>query len=208
MNFLVLPRMDQVPAIAGSSSGARPYCGPSPMLGRTGGFTLLELIITITIASILLGLAVPGMKGFIENNRVKVAVGQLADSLNYARSEASKRRFPVSVCPSNNTGTSCVGGAVWNGGWLVFTDDDSNGTVDGLNEVLRVVDPLPSQVTLETIGFATSYVQYSATGELNVSGRFKICNNEAGFENISRAIDVSATGRANVDPAKYPCTSL
>jgi type IV fimbrial biogenesis protein FimT len=180
---------------------------PIPRNRRTGGFTLIELIVTITIAAILLGLAVPGMQGFVENNRIKLTVGQLADSLNYARSEATKLRFPVTVCP-RSTDSSCAGGGAWAGGWLVFSDDDGNGVIDGTNAVLRVVDSLPNHVTLETSGFATSYAQYSSTGELNVSGRFKICNNQTGYENISRAIDVSATGRANVDPSKYLCTSL
>ena len=171
------------------------------------GFTLIELVITIIIAAILLGLAVPGMQGFVENNRVKLTVGQLADSLNYARSEASKLRFPVSVCP-RSTDNSCSGGGAWSGGWLVFSDNDGNGAIDGDNVVLRVVDSLPNHVTLETSGFATSYAQYSSTGELNVSGRFKICNDQPGFESISRAIDVSGTGRANVDPNKYLCGAL
>lgn len=207
MNPYSFPELEKVPAIAGSSGGGCQFMPSAHVMTPSRGFTLIELIITITIAAILLGLAVPGMQGFVENNRMKLTVGQLADSLNFARSEATKRRFPVSVCP-RSTDTSCAGGGAWNSGWLVFTDDDSNGVIDGINEVLRVVDSLPNHVTLETSGFATSYVQYSSTGELNVSGRFKICNNQSSFDSISRAIDVSATGRANVDPNKYLCGAL
>lgn len=200
--------LDGVPAIAGRPGVERHFRPRAAVLTRNRGFTLIELIITIVISAILLGLALPGMQGFVENNRVKLTVGQLADSLNYARSEASKRRFPVSVC-ARSSESSCAGGAAWAGGWLVFTDDDGNGAIDGVNEVLRDVDNLPDNVTLVTSGFATSnYVQYSPTGELNVSGRFKICNDRTGFENIARAIDVSATGRANVDPNKYLCAAL
>ena len=200
--------MDGVPAIAGRPGADRHIGSHAAARAPTRGFTLIELIITIVIASVLLTLALPAMQGFVENNRVKLTVGQLADSLNYARSEASKLRFPVSVC-ARSTNESCAGGATWDGGWLVFTDDDGNGAKDGNNEVLRVVDSLPENITLLTSGFATpNHVRYSATGELNVSGRFKICSNRTGFENISRAIDVSATGRANVDPNKYLCAAI
>jgi type IV fimbrial biogenesis protein FimT len=197
-----------VSALAGRSASDRHSMPHASIHPPNRGFTLIELIITITIAAILLGVALPAMQVFVENNRIKLTVGQLADSLNYARSEASKRRYPVSVC-ARTSDTSCAGGATWDGGWLVFTDDDGNGAIDGTNEVLRVVDSLPDHVTLGTSGFVTpSFVRYSSTGELNVSGRFKICNNRTGYENISRTIDVSAAGRANVDPNKYICSTL
>ena len=204
----VFAHKEIVSALVGRPAGERHSMPRASILPPNRGFTLIELIITITIAAILLGLALPAMQMFVENNRVKLTVGQLADSLNYARSEASKRRYPVSVC-ARTSDTSCAGGATWDGGWLVFTDDDGNGAIDGSNEVLRDVDSLPDHITLETSGFVTSnYVRYSPTGELNVSGRFKICNNRTGYENISRTIDVSAAGRANVDPNKYICSTL
>lgn len=191
----------------GNVRGAAPHsAGHASPTSR--GFTLIELITTLFIAAILMTIAMPNLAMFLENNRVKQAVGDLAADLNFARSEASKRRFPVTVC-ARASGNVCANSASWNNGWLVFADDDGNGAVDGNNEILRVVDKLPDNVTVETSGFATpAYAQYSASGESNVSGRFKICDSRTGYENIARAIDIAATGRANVDPQKYACSAL
>lgn len=190
--------------------GTAPH-GARRTLAAIRGFTLLELITTIAIAAILMAIAVPNLTMFVENNRMKVTVGDVAAALNFARSEASKRRFPVTVC-ARASDTTCANSATWNSGLLVFADSDGNGTFDpGApgNEILRVVDSLPDHVTLETRGFVTpGYLQYSSAGETNVSGRFRICNSRTGYDNIARSIDITPTGRANVDPNKYLCSAL
>ena len=173
------------------------------------GFTLVELVATIVIAAILIAIAVPNMRMFVEKNRVKLAVGELATTLNFARSEATKRRFPITVCARASDSSCTAGGTSWNGGWLVFADADGNGAIDAGNEILRITSSLPQNVTLESKGFTTpAIMQYSSAGELSVNGKFKICNSEPGYENIARAIDISATGRASVDPATYTCSAI
>ncbi len=59
------------------------------------GFTLLELMVVVVIAGILLAIGVPAMGNFIRNSRMTAAANDLMGTLHYARSEAIKRRAPV-----------------------------------------------------------------------------------------------------------------
>jgi type IV fimbrial biogenesis protein FimT len=74
------------------------------------GFTLIELMLTVAVGAVLLAVAAPSMKTFIENQRVKTASYDLNYTLNFARSEAVKRNGQVLVTPSANG---------WKDGWTV-----------------------------------------------------------------------------------------
>lgn len=85
------------------------------------GFTLIELIVTIAILAILLGLAAPSFRDLIENNRTATRTNDLVAALNFARSEAIKRGVDVSLCRTGadfangfsiRTGTNCGGGVL------------------------------------------------------------------------------------------------
>lgn len=74
------------------------------------GFSLIELMVVISIAAILLGLGVPSFRTFIASQRVKTATSDFATAAMYARSEAIKRNAEVGVY-------AAAGG--WQDGWNV-----------------------------------------------------------------------------------------
>ena len=59
------------------------------------GFTLVELLITITIAAIILAIAIPSFRDFIVLERLKSVNAQLITDIQYARSEALSKNTPV-----------------------------------------------------------------------------------------------------------------
>jgi len=78
---------------------------------RTRGFTLIELMVTLAILVVLLGLAVPSFRGFIGSQKVKSGTYELMTSLVLARSEAVKRNANVTITPTSS--------AAWASGWTV-----------------------------------------------------------------------------------------
>jgi len=85
------------------------------------GFTLLELMVTMMVASILMIVAAPSFRDLIRRSKVNSASNALLADLSYARSEAIARGVVVSLCPSSNGATCASGTMVYDTGWLVYT---------------------------------------------------------------------------------------
>lgn len=128
------------------------------------GFTLLELMITIAVAAILLGLAVPNMHTFIQNNRIAGQTNDILAALNLARSEALKRNREAWLCPSQNahTNTPSCSGNDWTDGWLVVAQSAAPG-----NTVVIRAWP-GNDIQIDTISFhgPAPEVRYSPSGAI------------------------------------------
>lgn len=61
------------------------------------GFTLIELAATVAVASIVMTTAAPSLSGWVDTQRLKGVAGEMASTLQYARSEAVMRNQPVRV---------------------------------------------------------------------------------------------------------------
>jgi type IV fimbrial biogenesis protein FimT len=97
------------------------------------GFTLWELLMTLLVAGILLGIGVPNVMEFQRNGLVTAAANQLITAVLAARAEAVKRQVPITLCASPNptaTNPTCsISGVGTNGGFIVWVDE--NGNLDG-----------------------------------------------------------------------------
>jgi type IV fimbrial biogenesis protein FimT len=133
--------------------------------GSARGFGLVELMTVVAIVAVLAAIALPSYSHVMKLNRLTTDANNMMAALNLARNEAITRGRPVSVCASTN-GTSCAGAATddWSTGWIVFTDYDGPGTVDGTDEVLRVFGATAHDVTMKSDGANVGYVQFSRTG--------------------------------------------
>lgn len=152
------------------------------------GFTLVEFIITLTVAVIALALAAPSFSELIQNNRIAAQTNELVNMLHLARSEAVTRSTAVSVCASG-TGSSCTA-TDWRNGWIVFIDGDTAGTVDGTDTILKVYQAAGGP-SVTSDGFANPrYIRYGSTGRADSTGTFTICR--PGLK--GRLVYVSATG--------------
>jgi type IV fimbrial biogenesis protein FimT len=89
------------------------------MLRLNRGFTLIELMVTLAVMAIVIAWAAPSFKQQMLSSRTGAAAHELADALNYARSQSVRTLKRVSICASSN-GTSCTGN--WSDGFIVFED--------------------------------------------------------------------------------------
>jgi type IV fimbrial biogenesis protein FimT len=171
------------------------------------GFTLLELMLVVGIAGILLAIGVPAMGDYIRNARITGAANDVMVGMHFARSEAIKRRVPVTLCTSASLQSSanpvCAASAMLTG-WIVFVDTNQNGQRDGGEQVLLQHEAIPASI----VGRSTTNplrVTYLDNGfALNVNQtRLVLCdergNVKSGGElSSARGILISVTGRAGV----------
>lgn len=116
-------------SMAAPSTGQRGQPGsaaasmPSPshqIPTKAAGFSLLELMITVSVLTVLLMLAVPSFRTLMHNSRVTAVTNDLVLALTVARTEAIKRGQPVRVCASSD-GLVCDG--TWSDGWIINLPD-------------------------------------------------------------------------------------
>lgn len=88
------------------------------------GFTLIEAVICLAVASILLGVAVPAMNDALASSRASSARAQLLSTFTTAIGHAAATGTEVVLCPS--AGTSCRNTYDWSEGWIAFADIDGN----------------------------------------------------------------------------------
>jgi type IV fimbrial biogenesis protein FimT len=164
-------------------------------LEHSPGFTLMELMVTIAIAGILLGVAIPSFTSIISNNRLTTYTNELVTALNLARSEAIKRGQPITIKRISDTPGD------WGSGWTVFTDLHGDGTLDIADgdTLLRTYAALPTSFTLR--GTYVNRITYQASG-ISANGSFVICdnsdNNDIPEANTSKLITVNSIGRPHI----------
>lgn len=100
-------------------------------LGRIRGFTLIEMLVVISIAAILLTQAVPGFAALMATSRMDNRTQALLSSVQFARSEAIRSNSNVYVCALNTKinlevqgclGKAKKGNTSWSEGMLLFAD--------------------------------------------------------------------------------------
>lgn len=166
---------------------------------RHSGFSLLELLVVLLIVAALMVLAGPSFTTSLQNSRLQSAVGALGTDMAFARSEATTRREPVTLCASTD-GNSCAGSA-WESGWVVFVDDGAgggtsgNGSRDGSETLLKVAEASSAGVTIRSQNFAYgNWVMLQGSGRLGFAegGTFVFCDSR-GIEN-AMAVNLNGVG--------------
>jgi len=171
------------------------------------GFTLLELLTTMTVIAVLLTVGVPSFLDVVRNNRAATNANDLVSALSIARSEAIRRGARIGVCRSSD-GATCTG--TWADGWIVFTDTaTSDAATPGVGEVLRVW-PAPSGAPAVTVtgagGGAATWIRFLPRGDVRTDDVLPItisiepdeCRGEQG-----RDIELNAAGRTIVE--RFAC---
>ena len=161
--------------------------------GKSKGISLLELLTTISIGSILFGLAVPGMSGLIAQNRTCSQVNTLRASLGLTRTNAITVNERTVLCKSAN-GKTCTQQGEWNQGWIVFADRDYDHQRSPNERLIHVQPATGPDIEIKYRGFSSShYVSYRSSGITRTNGSFTVCNPKT--PKMAKALILNKSGR-------------
>jgi type IV fimbrial biogenesis protein FimT len=163
------------------------------MRPNTHGYSLYELLMTLTLVALIIGLGLPSFSGIVARSRMHVEINALFHAIHVARKESIMRKRVVSLCPSLD-GLNCEPGRDWSTGWLMFenTDRDEPPRRDPgepLMQAHRVGENV--RIMANRRGFTLRATQKRAT-----NGTFVVCDRAA--RAIPVALVVSYTGRPRV----------
>jgi type IV fimbrial biogenesis protein FimT len=144
------------------------------MKNQLTGFTLIELIITIAIASILFGTALPNFSEFLDRRKVTSNLHSLAEVIQLSRSTAVNENRRVTLCPTSD-GETCNN--IWSEGFLSFIDIDGDRAFDPEDTQLYVSITHDEKLAIKWRAFGRrSSLQWLETGITNhQNGSFELC---------------------------------
>jgi type IV fimbrial biogenesis protein FimT len=172
------------------------------------GYTLSELLTVLTVVSLLLGTALPGLGSVIRDNRRATLLNEFLSTLYLARTEAIVEVREVTVCKSRD-GSSCGdGGVAWDEGWIVFVNDDGDdpATVDLGERVLAVHAAVRAP---QHVSANRDYFSFRPFPYRSVNGTISFCDDRGPAH--AAAVIVSVTGRprlshTSADGAPLDCS--
>jgi type IV fimbrial biogenesis protein FimT len=160
------------------------------------GFTLVELMYTVAVAALVLGIGIPAFTETIRASRMTASVNTVVTAMHVARSEAVKRRARVTLCRSNtDADPTCDAGGM---GYIVFVNTADDQTFDAGDTLIKAGPWLADGITVKYDGLP-SYVSYTASGFTRaigggtLAGNIIVCDDRG--DRAARVISLAATGR-------------
>jgi type IV fimbrial biogenesis protein FimT len=188
-------------------------------IGLRGGFTLVEVMIVLTIVGILTSIAVPSFMQMIRSTNISGGVNTFMSDLRYARSESIRRGGGVVMCrsdapeatvPACGSGSGSSGNG-WVSGWIIFHDLNNNAVMDADETVLRVQSPIATINGISDANELSSKFRFTPTGRLrdsNSAATLRFGADPVFASAVQRTVCVSSGGRArSAGDGSALCTS-
>jgi len=156
------------------------------------GFSLIEMVVTLSIAATLVSYALPSIFEIKSNKILQNDRDRLMVSFAYARTYAINQQKQVIVCPSLS-GTDCDNQSNWHQGWIIFDDTNRNRHLDNNEKLLQFENPMDITI-IATSSLNRSKIRFNNIGfapGTNVSINF--CD-QRGYEH-AQAIIINNAGR-------------
>ncbi|WP_322630027.1 GspH/FimT family pseudopilin [Halothiobacillus sp.] len=176
---------------------------PSPGWDKSG-FTAIELMITLTISLVLIGIAIPAFMKMSAQNQLATSANHFNRALTFARQASVSFNTPVTLCAGNASGCFAASSWNWAKGWLVFIDRDHDGALDAGERVLQTGQPFGSDVVIAGNSPFKKPIVFMPMGQAErisgafAAGRLRVCV-PTPIENNARDLVLSITGRVRVE---------
>lgn len=165
---------------------------------RQAGFTLIELMVTIAVLAVVLGIAVPSFQGITNRNRLTAITNEVVGAIQLTRMEAIRRNQRVVMCPTTN-GTTCAG-ADWTR--IVVREAAVGG--DAIREFRFLgrgisVNASSNVTTGNQLSFNSSGFARAGTNAANTMGAIRVCTTVLDASENARDVRF-AVSRISVTP--------
>lgn len=169
------------------------------------GFSLIELMVVMSIVAILLAIGVPSFRSLMQHQKMTATVNDFFAAINLTRSEAIQRGTRVDLVPAEASD--------WNKGWIVFIDENNNQKADAGEQIIFSHGPVPAGMVITSAFFDSKvkYLAYNGTGRTRTNASSQ--TPQAGHVSFTmgeqvRKIMVNLLGRprvCNPDVEKSTC---
>ena len=185
---------------------------------QQSGFTLIELMVTVSVAAVLLAIAAPSFSRLIAGNRITTQTNEFVGGMNLARAEAVRRGQGVSI-RADIADVSGNLGIDFATGWTVFSDPTFAGATPASTAVIRHATAPAGRTTLRRVTLASgvytdatssltdrSYVAFNARGGNNSGGTayFRVCD-ATNSALAGRIVQVTTVGRVSLASSSTTC---
>ena len=140
---------------------------------RPDGVTLIEMLVTLAVAALVVGLGVPSFLRVLTRHAIANQAQELQDAVRIGRAEAMRRSGPVLLCRTEaaDAGHCAVGAGSWQT-WLLFADVDRSGNFSAGDSLLRDHAEASRRLTLTSdaasIRFESTGIAHSDAGNTTI----------------------------------------
>lgn len=152
------------------------------------GYTLVEVLICITILALLFAFAVPSFKKMITQNRIVAEINEVSAIIQFARHQAIDEHTVTLLCPTVDF-LACS--RDWNLPKMVFADINFNRLRDGDERILAGTSAISSHNYLTG---PAGQIRFSEAGVVNSPATLTLCHRDNERE-YARAVTISLQGR-------------
>jgi prepilin-type N-terminal cleavage/methylation domain-containing protein len=164
------------------------------------GFTLIELMVTVTIAVVLVTVAIPSLSSVYDKVRSSNSIDSIENSFTFARSQAVSLGVRVTVCPLS--GSTC--NTNWINGYSIFIDNAPFGSKESTDTILKEIGAFNTNDFIKSSFLSFSYTPdgmstNSASNTINYCPTSKTSNDSKGFS-------LSVSGRLQTITTSVNCS--
>jgi len=175
------------------------FRGPSSQTETSaGGFSIIELLVVISVLGLLSALAIPGFRDLMARYQTSTVANEIVGVLTSARMESIRRGGSV-VIQKKTTGTnSCSTNQEWSCGLILWTDTNHNGILD-VGEQLKELD-IPARVVVRNMsGSSPSSMTFNRWGNANGINALHFRLIRSGVSTADRSVCVTSGGRIRIE---------